>query len=375
MSRTKKRLSKAGAFLSATVLAGGLLGSTAMAAHQPPANMQATRVFTTELNQLNNSGDNGYTTVAVNGNQATFKIYTTGTSPNLPHAQHLHFDPDATMPGFCPDISADTNNDNIISALEGVPSYGNVQISLTTTGDTGPASGLAVERFPVSNDTGEVTYERTVTLPDIITADNIADGVIVQHGISELFDNPAVYDGEKRSSLDATLPLEASVPASCGALTEITDEMPEEAPVKNVPAAPVVSVDANNSTVVFNTTIITALDELRSDGHAVAADEFNAAYTTALDKFTQRVATAANDFNNFEGSDMHAARNQYIDTLNNAKAMFFNDLDVAKNQLAVTLSGKDDVAKDMFMNKFNQTRDMFGNKLEVMKNDFVAKLG
>lgn len=346
-------------------------------------NQPDTRMFTTELRSLNHSGDLGRAIVEVNGNQATFKVHTTNTSPNLPHAQHLHFEPSATNPGFCPDNSADANSDGFISALEGVPSYGPVHISLTTSGDFSPMSGLAVDRFPVSDENGVVTYERTITLPDTINAGNIDDGVIVQHGISELFDDHAAYDGVKRSSLDATLPFEASVPASCGALTEttevvVTPPVDEEAPVDEddttvMPVAPVVNMDTTESATTFDMAVVNALNELSDDEHAMVADEFSAAYLEATSKFEQTVATAASMFNSSDDADMQPAKNLYIDTFNNAKATYFNELDIAKNQLAIALSGKDDVAKDMFMNKYNQVRDAYGNQLEMLKNDFAAE--
>lgn len=375
------------------LLAGSMgLGATA-AATDKPMKQPDTRVFTTGLTPLNGTNDQGQTIVEVKGDQATFKVNTTGTTPNLPHLQHVHLEPTAAKPGFCPDISADTNNDGLISALEGVPSYGPVQISMTTTGDSGQASGLALERFPISNENGEVTYQRTVTLPDSINADNIADGVVVQHGIAELFDDPSVYDGEKPSSLDPTLPLEASVPASCGALTEITetvvtppvdDEAPvdEEAPMDEnngqddavvMPVAPMVNAGSNEDTAAFQASIENELSILREAGNDNAANQFDASFAAATSQFEQKLAAAANKYNSSEEESLQVAKNQYIDNFNNAKAAYFNQLEVAKNQLASELSGQDDVARNMFINEYNQARGVYGNQLEMLKNSFAAK--
>lgn len=374
----KKRSFRSTAVLSAAVLAGSIgFSASVSAAHEPMVSQSATRVFATELMQLNNSGDYGSTIVEVTGNQATFKLYSTSTSPGLPHAQHLHLNSETPVDGTCPDISADANNDGFISTVEGLPNYGAIEISLTQAGDTSPASGLALGQFPVSEQSGEIAYERTITVPAGLTADDVSRGVIVQHGISELFDDPMMYDGEKRSSLTDAAPFEATVPASCGALAEITETVAP--PVDEisggdngvvVPAAPVVG----ESTVIFGAVVASALDELRADGHMMAAEEFGAAYAAATSNFERTVADAAGNFDSTNGADLQGAKNQYIDAFNNAKAVYFNELDMAKNQLAIALSGKDDAAKDMFINQYNQARDAYGNQLEVIKNDFVAAL-
>jgi LPXTG-motif cell wall-anchored protein len=99
---------------------------------------------------------------------------------------------------------------------EGQPAYGPVMVSLTTEGDVSMQSGLAVDRFPVADANGNVNYSRTFQLPEGVTAQDIDKGVIVQHGISKLFGDPNQYDGDKVISLDPSLPLEATIPATCG---------------------------------------------------------------------------------------------------------------------------------------------------------------
>jgi len=148
----------------------------------------------------------------------------------LPHAQHLHIGGE----NQCPSPSADTNNDGFISVAEGAPNYGGIKISLTESGDVSPSSGLALDRFPVANANGEVNYERTFTLPENVTAEDLRNAVVVQHGISELFDDTAMYDGEKRSSINQDVPFEATVPAACGELREDSAQRQRDRDVKQM---------------------------------------------------------------------------------------------------------------------------------------------
>lgn len=72
------------------------------------------------------------------------QINTSGLLPNAPHAQHIHGD----LSGrdfVCPLPAADTNGDGYVSVEEGEPSYGPIDIALTTEGDTSPSSGLALD--------------------------------------------------------------------------------------------------------------------------------------------------------------------------------------------------------------------------------------
>ncbi len=169
------------------------------------------------LKPLNKSNDTGNSTVVLTANNnGTFTVRTTGSSPALAHAQHIHIG----GTNSCPDISADKDKDGLINTTEGDPSYGPIEISLTTSGDASKASGLAVDRFPTADANGNVTYERTFPLPEGITQDMVAKGVIVTHGVSEITGDKAKYDGEKKSDIPGSeaLPLEATIPATCGKL-------------------------------------------------------------------------------------------------------------------------------------------------------------
>ena len=117
----------------------------------------------------------------------------------------------------CPIASDDAKKDGHLNTTDGAPAYGPITVSLTKTGDTSPASGLAVARFDTAAG-GKISYERgSITVkPDIAKA--IADGkaVVVVHGVD--YNDNGKYDGAVKSELDPKLPTEATDPAICGVL-------------------------------------------------------------------------------------------------------------------------------------------------------------
>src|SRR5215203_4649534 len=118
--------------------------------------------FKAHLKALNRSGAEGHAMLEKEGKKkVATEIHTKGLAPKLPHAQHIHGFKKAVSE--CPTL-ADSGNDNLITTVEGLPSYGPIQVSLTTKGDTSPNSGLAVDRFPVANAKGTVEYERTFSV-------------------------------------------------------------------------------------------------------------------------------------------------------------------------------------------------------------------
>ncbi|WP_405401178.1 hypothetical protein [Streptomyces sp. NBC_01104] len=166
-----------------------------------------------DLAQLNDSGASGTALVSVEGDKLTVKIEAEGLVPGMPHAQHIHGSTDG-HDFRCPDKSADKNGDGIITTAEGLPMYGDINISLTTKGDTSKGSGLAVDRMPVADKDGKLSYSRTITVSQAV-ADHIKDLHVVQHGIDP--NGNAKYDfGKGKSELDPKLPQEATAPASCG---------------------------------------------------------------------------------------------------------------------------------------------------------------
>ncbi|GAA3291104.1 hypothetical protein Dvina_33520 [Dactylosporangium vinaceum] len=139
-------------------------------------------------------------------------MFASGLLRNAPHAMHFH----TGGAGRCPTMAADTNGDGIVSTTEGHTAYGMIAASLTVTGDTSPASGLAVDRFATTPH-GYLTYHRTVMVDDMTAAAiRAGNAVLVIHGIDP--NGTGTYDGSAPSDLDPKLPLEATSPAACGVI-------------------------------------------------------------------------------------------------------------------------------------------------------------
>jgi len=176
-------------------------------------------MFQADLEPLNNSGASGTADLALEGDQLTANIASEGLAPNLPHAQHIHGLEQAMSE--CPTILNDQNGDNLVNTTEGEPSYGPILTSFTTEGDTSPESGLAVDRFPVADENGNLTYGRTFGVPANV-AERLGDFAVVQHGVD--LNGNGVYDFEAAgaSDLDPNLPQEATLPANCGTIEPVS---------------------------------------------------------------------------------------------------------------------------------------------------------
>lgn len=184
--------------------------------------------LTANLTELNGSGASGTATAVIRNQRIKhIEVHASGLTPDAPHAQHIHYGQQAL--NECPTLAQDTNGDGRLSTAEGVPAYGPIVVSLTTTGDTSPASALAVTRFPVSQN-GELDYSRdnirftkvagtgTDKAKEIAEAVRNGEGVVVIHGID--YDGNGMYNFSKggASELDPALPAEATDPAVCGVL-------------------------------------------------------------------------------------------------------------------------------------------------------------
>jgi hypothetical protein len=176
-------------------------------------------MFQADLAPLNNSGASGTANLALEGDQLTADIASEGLAPGLPHAQHIHGLEQAMSE--CPTLANDQDGDGLVNTTEGEPSYGPILTSLTTEGDTSPESGLAVDRFPVANENGSLTYGRTFEVPSNV-AERLGDFAIVQHGVD--LNGNGVYDEEAAgpSDLDPSLPQEATIPANCGVIVPVS---------------------------------------------------------------------------------------------------------------------------------------------------------
>ena len=171
--------------------------------------------YTYDIGELNVSGVEGTVRIkALPNGKAQIKVTATGLAPNLPHAQHLHGTTDGT-PTQCPLPSADVDGNGLITVAEGGPFYGGILASLTTTGDTGTASALAVDRYPVTDEAGNLDYVRTFDVPAEVFA-SLGNVQYVVHGID--LDGSGSYDGPARSSIAPNVPLEVTIPAGCGGI-------------------------------------------------------------------------------------------------------------------------------------------------------------
>ena len=116
----------------------------------------------------------------------------------------------------CPGPAADADGDGYVTTVEGVPFYGGVVASLTTTGDTSAGSALALDRFPVADASGHLSYQRTYR-PDEATYAAAGMVQVVVHGID--LNGNGMYDFDAGpSSLTPAAPLEATIPALCGGI-------------------------------------------------------------------------------------------------------------------------------------------------------------
>ena len=159
---------------------------------------------------VNGSNGSGTAMVKVTGNTLDFTLAASNLADG-PHAAHIHFGADARHE--CPTAADNADGDTRLSTTEGGGAYGPIVVSLTKTGDTSPASGLAVDRFAAGT---EISYMRggVNVDPGVAKAIESGEAVVVVHGVA--------YQGanaQAKSDLDPSLPASATDPAVCGVLT------------------------------------------------------------------------------------------------------------------------------------------------------------
>ena len=231
--------------LIAAAATTGLVGSTLLlsipvataAPGMDKSNGKASKTVSLKANltELNFSGATGTATATVKNQKIeNITVNATGLAPDAPHAIHIHYGDDAR--NECPTMAEATqtrvDGTPRLNTVDGLPAYGPIVVSLTTTGDTTPASGLALDRFPTSTG-GKLSYSRSnIEFTDVAgtgyegtgTAKQIADsiregeGVLVIHG-NDYNDN-GMYDFESagESELDGAFPAEGTDPTACGVL-------------------------------------------------------------------------------------------------------------------------------------------------------------
>ncbi len=182
------------------------------------AQSSSQKVFKAKLDSLNRSGATANATLTLEGRRLTTMIESDDMAPKLPHAQHIHGFKQAVSE--CPTLAADDNGDGLINTVEGLPSYGPIRVSFTTTGDTSPDSGLAVSRFPVGEHDGDIHYKRTFRVP-LGVAQGLGRMAIVQHGVDLNHNGRYDFRSAGKSELDPSLPQEATIPANCGVIDRV----------------------------------------------------------------------------------------------------------------------------------------------------------
>ncbi len=153
--------------------------------------------------------------LTLTGNTATITEDAHGLAASFqggpfPHVQHIH----GLAQGTCPTASADADGNGVISTGEAQSSYGDIQTTLSTSGDTSPAAGTDVKIAPSGS---SFHYSRTITLSNsTVQAITNGNAVIVIHGLDPATAPSAA--GSEKSKLVPSLPLAATAPALCGKL-------------------------------------------------------------------------------------------------------------------------------------------------------------
>jgi hypothetical protein len=183
----------------------------------------STMTYQAQLKALNHSSGAGTITIELHGSKATVTEHFSGLAATFggkayPHVQHIHIG----AKGVCPTTAADKNKDGVISTTEGGPSYGGIGTTLSETGDTSPAAGTTLTVAPSGSST---SYHRTFTMnAKTIASLKAGNAVVVVHGL-----NPTTLSkkaqGEK-SDLVPSLPLAATSPSLCGAVSMSQMAMP-----------------------------------------------------------------------------------------------------------------------------------------------------
>ncbi|MDH3215059.1 MAG: hypothetical protein OEN01_02055 [Candidatus Krumholzibacteria bacterium] len=124
-------------------------------------------MYVADLVPLNGSGVSGMAELTVEDGMLMVTIHATGLEPNRNHPQHIHgFD--LPRNATCPDMSADTDGDGLISVGEGLPFYGPVLLPLTPFSTT---------------PTGALDYTATFTdLSALEPVSTLQNRTIVLHG-------------------------------------------------------------------------------------------------------------------------------------------------------------------------------------------------
>jgi hypothetical protein len=196
-------------------------GSSAILIVGLSAPARADTTVQARLVEQNDSGVRGTVTLAATDRgDLTVSIEATGLMPG-PHAQHIHGSHHGDF--RCASTADDADGDGWLTNEEASGEYGNVFLALTTRGDTSPESGLALDRMPVADQEGRLSYDRTIPAAQVPhgLVEAISRVHVVQHGIdandNSEYDVEALGESTFARSLGVDgVPEEATNPAACG---------------------------------------------------------------------------------------------------------------------------------------------------------------
>lgn len=203
----------------AAVTAAGLFIAAASATGNEGREANAPERYRATLNAVphdpaadGGSNAGGRAMLAVRGDTVSVLLKARGLSPNLPHAAHIH-GKDHPEIARCPGAERRVGgvSDSLIETVDGLGDYGPILVSFTTSGDTTPASGLALARMPMAQDNGKFTFRRDIAVPADV-AQRLDEKHIVIHGHD--IDGDGSYNAGPITALGA--PLEAELPVACG---------------------------------------------------------------------------------------------------------------------------------------------------------------
>lgn len=185
------------------------------------------RVYATEFTALNNSGVHAQALLFLDkeAQTLTVNIRAEGMEPGQAHAQHIHGPADDTE-AKTPTIRQDDDGDGFVELAEGLDTYGEIQLNLTTEpGDAEQLTGMMGVAFPTADENGVLRYTETFRFDrDDPNAKAIFDGItpleakeIVLHGLTTTAQQGEGTEGE----VDGTAGYKAVLPVASGELREV----------------------------------------------------------------------------------------------------------------------------------------------------------
>jgi len=126
--------------------------------------------FTVQLYSLNGSGVTGTAEIEIKkGKTLKIELEADGLEANKPHPQHIHGLSSLASRATCPEISADTNADGLVSVGEGFPFYGPIVLPLNP--------------FDLVEGDGELRYKASFTI-NPASIQPLGKRTIVLHGMT-----------------------------------------------------------------------------------------------------------------------------------------------------------------------------------------------